>query len=88
MMNKMGVERIKVSRDRDEEITNRFESKCDMKIETNSRGHNTTVHVYEGCTEKQIDDTVVKTVYAHLMLQETLAVPPEELVERFKNEDK
>jgi hypothetical protein len=84
----MGVERIKVSRDMDE-IRNNFESKCDMKIETNSRGHNTTVHVYEGCTETQIDDTVVKTVYAHLTLQATLAVPPEELIARFKeNEDK
>jgi hypothetical protein len=81
----LGVERIKVSRD--EEIRNNFESKCDMKIETNSRGHNTTVHVYEGCTEKQIDDTVVKTVYAHLMLQQTLAVPPEELVDRFKDDE-
>jgi hypothetical protein len=32
------------------EIKNNFESKCDIKIETNSRGQNTTIHVYEGVT--------------------------------------
>lgn len=32
------------------EIKNNFESKYDIKIETNSRGQNTTIHVYEGVT--------------------------------------
>lgn len=32
------------------EIKENFESKCDIKIETNSIGQNTTIHVYEGVT--------------------------------------
>jgi hypothetical protein len=43
-----------------QEIKNNFESKCPIKIETNSRGHNTTIHVYQGVTEKEIDDTIFK----------------------------
>jgi hypothetical protein len=38
------------------EIKNNFESKCSIKIETNSRGHNTTVHVYQGVTIAEIDN--------------------------------
>lgn len=55
-----------------QEIKNNFESKCSFKIETNSKGHNTTVHVYQGCTIAEIDETVEKTVYAHNKLQDTL----------------
>ena len=55
-----------------EQIRNNFESKCSMKIESNSRGYNTTVHVYEGCTKEQIDKTVEDTVYAHMKLQEEI----------------
>ena len=40
------------------EIKNNFESKCSIKIETNSRAHNTSIHVYQGVTEKEIDDTI------------------------------
>ena len=54
------------------ELKNNFESKCDMKIETNSRGHNTTVHVYQGVTLDEIDDTANKAVYAHYSLQDKL----------------
>ena len=53
-------------------ISNNFESKCSMKIETNSRGHNTTIHVYEGCTKEQINETVKMTIYAHNKLQDDL----------------
>ena len=55
-----------------QEIKNNFESKCSIKIETNSRGFNTTVHCYEGVTLQQIDDTIEKTVYAHNKTQESL----------------
>jgi len=42
------------------EIKNNFESKCSIKLETNPRGHNTTVHVYQGVTFQEIDDTTEK----------------------------
>lgn len=58
----------------DELIKNNFESKCSIKIETNSKGHNTTVHVYQGVTIQEIDDTVEKAVYAHNKIQEELAI--------------
>jgi hypothetical protein len=45
------------------EIKNNFESKCSIKIETNSRGYNTSIHVYQGVTEKEIDDTIFKAIY-------------------------
>jgi hypothetical protein len=54
---------------KEEIVRNNFESKCSMKIESNSRGFNTTVHVYEGCDKNQIDQTVEDTIYAHLQLQ-------------------
>jgi hypothetical protein len=53
-------------------LRNNFESKCSMKVESNSRGFNTTVHVYEGCTKEQIDETVKATLYAHDKLQADL----------------
>ncbi len=59
-------------------LRNNFESKCSMKVESNSRGFNTTVHVYEGCTLKQIDDTVKDTVYAYKELQKVLKEGTEE----------
>jgi len=52
-----------------ETLRNNFESKCSMKIESNSRGFNTTVHIYEGCTREQILKTIEETVFAHKMLQ-------------------
>jgi hypothetical protein len=45
------------------EIKNNFESKCSIKIETNSRGYNTSIHVYQGVNEKEIDDTIFKAIY-------------------------
>jgi hypothetical protein len=56
------------------EIKNNFKSKCSIKIETNSKGHNTTVHVYQGVTLAEIDDTVEKAIYAHKSIQEKLLV--------------
>jgi hypothetical protein len=53
-------------------IKNSFESNCSIKIETNSKGHNTTVHVYEGVTFQEIDDTVEKAMYAHTGIQNKL----------------
>jgi hypothetical protein len=54
------------------EIKNNFECKCSMKIETNSKGHNTTVHVYQGVTFQEIDDTIEKDpdndVTSHLFI--------------------
>jgi len=55
-----------------EEIKNNFESKCPMKIETNSKGHNTTIHVYQGAIKEDIDDTIKQTIYAHNELQTKL----------------
>lgn len=60
-----------------EKIENNQESKCSMKIETNSKGYNTTVHVYEGCTEQQILDTIKQTILAHKGLQEQISKLPE-----------
>jgi hypothetical protein len=36
------------------------ESRWYIDIESISRGHNTTVHVYQGVTLREIDDTVEK----------------------------
>jgi len=38
------------------------ESKCSCKLETNSRGTNITLHVYEGAETKEINDTIDKTI--------------------------
>jgi hypothetical protein len=54
------------------EIKNNFESKCSIKIETNSRGYNTSIHVYQGVTEKEIDDTIFKAIYGMNGLQKEL----------------
>lgn len=51
------------------DIQNNFESKVSCKIETNSRGFNTVVHVYQGVSKKEIDETVQRTIYAHNQLQ-------------------
>ena len=56
-----------------QEIKNNFESKCSIKIETNSRGYNTSIHVYQGVTEKEIDDTIFKAIYGINGLQKELA---------------
>ncbi len=58
------------------DIKNNFESKCSIKIETNSKGHNTMVHVYQGVTIQEIDDTIDKAIYAHNELQKKLAPAP------------
>jgi hypothetical protein len=55
------------------EIKNNFESKCSIKIETDSRGYNTSIHVYQGVTEKEIDDTILKAIYGINGLQKELA---------------
>jgi hypothetical protein len=55
------------------EIKKNFESKCSIKIETDSRGHNTSIHAYQGVTEKQIDDTIYKAIYGINGLQKELA---------------
>jgi hypothetical protein len=62
------------------ELRNIFESKCSMKVESNSRGYNTTVHVYEGCTDKQIEETIGKTVAAHFELQRVLKETSEQFL--------
>jgi hypothetical protein len=54
------------------DIKNNFESKCSIKIETNSKGHNTTIHVYQGVTIQEIDDTVEKAIYSHNKIQDSL----------------
>lgn len=60
-----------------ENIENKLESKCSMKIETNSKGYNTTVHVYEGCTDQQVKDTVKQTITAHKLLQAEIGKLPD-----------
>jgi hypothetical protein len=54
------------------EIKNNFGSKCLIKIVTNSRGHNTTLHVYQGVTFQEIDDTIEKAIYAQKNIQNKL----------------
>ncbi|MGB9167406.1 MAG: hypothetical protein WCB31_00595 [Nitrososphaeraceae archaeon] len=54
------------------ELKNKFESKCSIKIETNSKGHNTTVHVYEAVSFQEIDDIVEKAIYTHCNVQSKL----------------
>jgi hypothetical protein len=54
------------------EIKNNFESKCSIKIETISRGYNTSIHVYQGVSEKEIDDTIFKAIYGMNGLQKEL----------------
>ena len=57
------------------ELTNNFESKVSIKIETNSRGYNTTVHCYSGVSIADIADTIEKTISAHNLLQQRLREP-------------
>lgn len=59
--------------EKEKEIQNNFESKCSFKIEQNSRGANTTVHIYQGVSKEEIDETIEKTIYAHNALQQKLA---------------
>lgn len=39
--------------------------KISVKIESNSRGFTTSIHVYQGVKEQEIDDTIDKAIYAH-----------------------
>ena len=56
-----------------QKIQNNFEYKISIKVETNSRGYNTTIHVYQGATKKEIDDTIAKDpVCSHRTPEETL----------------
>ena len=54
------------------EIKNIFESKCRIVLENNSRGHNTTVHVYQGVTLRGIDDIVQKVKLRKNLKRKTL----------------
>ena len=56
-----------------EQLENNFMSKVNIKIETNSRGYNTVVHIYNGVTEDEINDTISKAIYAHKELHKQLA---------------
>lgn len=56
----------------EKEILNNFESKVSIKIETNSRGFNTVVHVYQGVSGEQIEETIEKAIHAHNELQRRL----------------
>ena len=64
-----------------EKIQNNFESKISCKIESNSRGFNTTVHVYQGVSQKDMDETIANTVYAHIQLQGVLKEATSKLVD-------
>jgi len=68
----INVDRLMNGQWQTSEIKNNFESKCSIKIETNSKGHNTTVHVYQGVTFQEIDDTIEKDpdndVTSHLFI--------------------
>lgn len=55
------------------EIKNIAESKCSAKIETNSKGNNTTVHIYQGCTETEWKKTADDAVAFHNYLQDKLS---------------
>ena len=65
----------------EKEVVNNFESKVSIKIETNSRGFNTSIHCYQGVKKADIDDTIAKTIYCHEQLQKRLAPVAESGVE-------
>jgi hypothetical protein len=54
------------------ELKSNFESKCSIRIETNSRGYNTSIHGYQGVTEIEIDDTIFRAIYGIYGLQKEL----------------
>jgi hypothetical protein len=54
------------------EIRNNFESKCSYKIESNSKGYNTTIHVYEGATQEDIRKTIENTIFGFKYGQEQI----------------
>jgi len=51
---------------------NNFESKVSYKIETNSKGFNTSIHVYQGATQEEIKQTILDTIWGHKFGQEEL----------------
>ena len=52
------------------EIKNNFESKCRYKIESNSKGFNATIHVYEGASQEEIKKTIENTIFGFMYGQE------------------
>jgi hypothetical protein len=54
------------------EIKNNFESKCSYKIESNSKGYNTTIHIYEGANQEDIKKTIENTVFGFKYGQEQI----------------
>jgi len=55
------------------EIKGSTESRIDIKLESNSRGINWSIHCYQGVTEKEIDDCIVQAIYGVKGLQAELA---------------
>ena len=58
-----------------QEIANNFESKVNVSIETNTKGHNTKITIYQGVSDKEISETIDKAVKGHNELQNKLAQP-------------
>lgn len=56
-----------------EEIKNNSLSLCDFKIETNSKGNNTSLHLYQGCTDDQMKALIRQAVKGHNYGQDCLS---------------
>jgi hypothetical protein len=55
-----------------EEIKNNFESKFSYKIETNSRGFNTSLHGYQGVSKEEMKKLIDDVTWANFYSQEHL----------------
>lgn len=55
-----------------QEIKNNFTSLCSFKIETNSKGHNTTLHGYDGASDEVYQKTIDQVIKWHNYAQDKL----------------
>ena len=55
-----------------EEIKNNFTNLCSFKIETNSKGHNTTLHGYDGASDEVYQKTIDQVIKWHNYAQDKL----------------
>jgi hypothetical protein len=55
-----------------DELKKLGESRSSIEIVTNSKGHNTAVKIYEGCTETEADRIMELALAKHTQLQSKL----------------
>ena len=54
------------------ELKGSNESRCDIKLESNSRGTNWSIHVYAGVTKEEIDECVFQAIYGKNAIEKAL----------------